>query len=125
VVHLQVRSEKRIPDGLVVDLLPAGFELENQNLKHGVRLDDVEIQGKPVRDLRRRADIRYEEFLDDRYVAAIRLPDHGMTHLFYLVRVVSPGTFTVPPPFAESMYRPEIRGIGATPEPIQVINEAQ
>jgi hypothetical protein len=32
--------------------------------------------------------------------------------VFYLVRAVTPGSYTVPPPLAEDMYRPALRGIG-------------
>ena len=31
-VHLALKAKERVPDALVVDLLPAGLELENQNL---------------------------------------------------------------------------------------------
>jgi len=42
--------------------------------------------------------------------------------VFYLVRAVSPGTFRVPPPQVEDMYRPEVRGVGANPvKTIQVV----
>ena len=42
--------------------------------------------------------------------------------LFYLVRAVTPGTYTVPPPQLEDMYRPELRAIGKTrPETIKVV----
>src|SRR5690606_18743043 len=41
-VMLEVEASQRVSDALVVDLLPAGFELENQNLAHGsVLLDEV------------------------------------------------------------------------------------
>ncbi len=122
VVHLEIRSEQFIPDALVADLLPAGFEIENQNLKHAVRLDDFKIGDEDLWRLKERVDLLHEEFRDDRYAAAIRLSEHGATHLFYLVRAVTPGTFSVPPPLVESMYRPEIRGIGETPAPIQILN---
>jgi uncharacterized protein YfaS (alpha-2-macroglobulin family) len=39
--------------------------------------------------------------------------------VFYLVRAVTPGSYTVPPPLVEDMYRPAIRGIG-TVSPAQV-----
>lgn len=123
IVHLTVSSSQNAPDGLVVDLLPAGFELENQNLKHSVKLEDIQIEGRSLWRLKEQAGIRHEEYLDDRYVAALRLSERQRVHLFYLMRAVSPGTFTVPPPFAESMYRPEIRGIGRTPEPITIVNQ--
>lgn len=122
VVHLTIRSKQWIPDALAADLLPAGFEIENQNLKHAVNLDKFKIDGKDIWRLREQADLIHEEFRDDRYAAALRLSEHGATHLFYLVRAVTPGTFSVPPPLVESMYKPEIRGVGQTPEPIEILN---
>ncbi len=120
--HLRVRSKEWLPDALAADLLPAGFEIENQNLKHGVRLEDIEIDGKSVWRLKESADILHEEYRDDRYIAAVRLDEDRVAHLFYLIRVVSPGVFSVPPPLVESMYRPEIRGIGNASEKITVLN---
>ncbi|HNH46350.1 MAG TPA: hypothetical protein PKY30_04905, partial [Myxococcota bacterium] len=57
------------------------------------------------------ARIKHREFRDDRYVAAAELSGDWVT-VYYLLRVVSPGRFTVPAPFAEDMYRPELRGVG-------------
>jgi alpha-2-macroglobulin len=38
------------------------------------------------------------------------------------VRAVTPGTYTVPPPLVEDMYRPAVRGIGnVTPAKITVV----
>jgi len=56
--------------------------------------------------------VRHEEFRDDRYVAALALERGQRAHVFYLVRAVSPGSFLVPPPLVEDMYRPGVRGIG-------------
>jgi uncharacterized protein YfaS (alpha-2-macroglobulin family) len=55
--------------------------------------------------------VKHREFREDRYVAAARL--EGALDLYYLVRVVTPGQFVVPPSFAEDMYRPEVRGLTA------------
>ena len=45
--------------------------------------------------------------------------------MFYLERAVSPGTYRVPPPLVEDMYRPEVRGVGASmPATITVVEPA-
>ena len=68
------------------------------------------------------ATIVHEEFRDDRYVAAIKLDSGQYAKLFYIVRAVTPGTYTVPPPQVEDMYRPTIRGVGvAFPASITVV----
>ncbi|MDR2100405.1 MAG: alpha-2-macroglobulin family protein [Campylobacteraceae bacterium] len=106
---------ERISDALVVDLLPAGLELENQNLGHSsVSLSDSDAL-KANRDLARRlaeTSIIHQEFRDDRYVAAIDVGRYNPATLVYLVRAVSPGVYIVPPPYVESMYSPEIFAIG-------------
>ncbi|CAN2049949.1 alpha-2-macroglobulin [Candidatus Magnetomoraceae bacterium gMMP-1] len=121
--RLIINSTKNIPDAIVVDLLPAGFELENPNLKHSIKLDDIKIDGKAVWRFKKELIIFHEEFRDDRYVAAIKLNSNNKINLFYTVRVVSPGNFAVPPAYAESMYRPEIRGIGESIQPVKVISQ--
>lgn len=113
-VHLALSSSERLPDALVVNLLPAGLELENQNLEHAIALDDFKIDGQPLAELRQQADLKHQQYRDDRYVAALALHPHTVSHLFFLARAVTPGSFQVPPAFAEDMYRPEIRGLGET-----------
>lgn len=113
-VDLTLSADQRTPDALVVDLLPAGFELENQNLETAVSLKDFRIDGQTIESLQSRLQLKYQEFRDDRYVAAVDLPGYGGAHLVYLVRAVTPGKYAVPAPFIEDMYRPEIRAIGTT-----------
>jgi len=121
IVQLNVRAAIDIPDALVTDLLPAGLEIENFNLGDAKQWADVVIDGVQLARRDHDADLRHEEFRDDRYVAALKLRDRNTTRLFYLVRAVSPGTYTVPPPLVEDMYRPDVRGTGfASPETITV-----
>ncbi|MBF0369727.1 MAG: alpha-2-macroglobulin family protein [Magnetococcales bacterium] len=123
VVHLQVKSTKTMEHGLVVDLLPAGLEIENANLSQGESLGEVEIAGiKPAAAMAERH-IRHLEYRDDRFVAAVALGQNRIHHLFYLVRVVSPGQFFVPPPFAEDMYNPDRYGLGASPGVMTVVDQ--
>ncbi len=125
VARLTIRSEKDIPDALVADLLPAGFEVENQHLEHTEKQAGILMDGRTVDDWMADETIHAQEYRDDRYMAALDLDSHRETRLFYLIRVVSPGEFSVPPPFAESMYQPEIRGIGPRSSRITVVNRSR
>ena len=111
-VHLNVRSDKRIKDALVVDLIPAGFELENQNLSNSIKTENFKIGTETIESMQYYNQVKYQEYLDDRFVAAIDLHKNDPEHLFYLIRAVTKGSYTNPPPYVEDMYRPYIRAIG-------------
>ncbi len=112
-VHLALKSKDRVPDALVVDLLPAGLEVENQNLaQSSASLDNASSAVKQWRDSMQNANVVHQEFRDDRYVASLKLDGYGTTHLLYLARAVTPGSYRIPPPQIESMYRPEIQAVG-------------
>lgn len=122
IVRLSVTSNKSMPDALLTDLLPAGLEIENFNLGDAKQWADVVVGEVQISDRSSAADVKYEEFRDDRYVAALKLSSGSTAHVFYLVRAVTPGTYTVPPPLAEDMYRPELRGVGrSNPTTITVV----
>jgi uncharacterized protein YfaS (alpha-2-macroglobulin family) len=112
VAHLRIVAEKNMADALVIDLIPAGLELENQNLTHTEKLADIKIEGIDLKMEMENQPIRHMEFRDDRFVAAIELYAKRTHHLLYLVRAVTPGTYILPAPYLEDMYRPEIRAIG-------------
>jgi uncharacterized protein YfaS (alpha-2-macroglobulin family) len=70
-VKLEVTAKRNVPDALVVDLLPAGLELENQNLANSSA--SLQENGDAVQNLlnqMQQADIQHIEFRDDRFVAA-------------------------------------------------------
>jgi len=120
-VHLNVTASERAPDALLINLLPAGFELENQNLEHAIKLDQFMIDGKPLTQLQAETQVKHQEFRDDRYVAAVEVSPWNSAHVFFLVRAVTPGVYQVPPPLVEDMYRPEIRGMGRTLPQLEVV----
>jgi alpha-2-macroglobulin len=115
-VHLGISAKQRVPDALVVDLLPAGLELENQNLgQSSASLTDAGSSVKEWLQSMQNAAIKHQEFRGDRYVAAIDVNGYDTTHLLYLARAVTPGSYRVPPPLVESMYRPNWQALGETP----------
>jgi uncharacterized protein YfaS (alpha-2-macroglobulin family) len=90
---------------LVVDLLPAGLEIENPSVGKGAKLGDIADT---------LSDTQHVEMRDDRYVAAIDLT--GDTRNFtvaYLARAVTPGHFALPAPYVEDMYRPQYNARGS------------
>ena len=122
IVALSLTADVDMRDALVTDLLPAGLEIENFNLGDAKQWADVVVDGITVSDRESAATVRHEEFRDDRYVAALDLRRGDTARVFYLVRAVTPGSYTVPPPLVEDMYRPDIRGVGrAAPATITVV----
>lgn len=122
IARVRLQARKNIADALFTDLLPGGLELENMNLTDASQWAKVVIDGVRLNDRGRAAKLLHEEFRDDRYVAALHLNQGQKAQVFYLVRAVSPGTFTVPPPILQDMYRPQVRGVGvSSPADIKVI----
>lgn len=122
-VHLSVRADKRIKDALVVDLIPAGFELENQNLSNNLKIGRFKIGNETIESMQYHNKVKYQEYLDDRFIAAIDLHQNDPEHLFYLIRAVTKGNYTNPSPYVEDMYRPYIRAIGRAFKDIKVVSE--
>ncbi|HEX3863764.1 MAG TPA: MG2 domain-containing protein [Stellaceae bacterium] len=93
----------RAARALVVDLLPAGFEIQAASAG-----GDSSGNYSWLKDLTNTA---YTEARDDRYVAAIDMPENTADiTLAYVVRAVTPGQFKYPALVVEDMYEPETTG---------------
>jgi len=88
---------------LLVDLLPAGFEIENARISGSKKTDEFAWLGDLTNPL-------YAEYRDDRFVAVVNLDaDTSDFQFAYLVRAVTPGTYGLPASSVEDMYRPSLR----------------
>ena len=134
IVHITARSKGGIGNGLIVDRIPAGLEIENLNIVSGEQLGTVQIAGMNPAEVMGNSHIKHVEFRDDRFVAAVRLDpsprsypgvNTGTLNLFYRARVVTPGQFIVPPLYAEDMYRPNIFGLVGGNELLTVVEGRQ
>ncbi|MCC2098603.1 MAG: alpha-2-macroglobulin family protein [Hyphomicrobiales bacterium] len=87
---------------LLVDMLPAGLEIDNPNL-----VDSGSISGMPW--LKSKVSPVHTDYRDDRFVAAFTRNGRSKAFFYtaYVVRAVTPGHYTVPPATIEDMYRPE------------------
>lgn len=120
-VHLAVRATQAVPDALLVDLLPAGLELENQNLAHSsASLSHASTLLREWQEAMHNADIVHQEFRDDRYVAALSIPEGQVKHLLYLARAVTPGRYQVPAAQVASMYRPDWQALSSSAGPLLI-----
>lgn len=120
-VHLTVSAADRVPDALVTDLLPAGLELENQNLaSSSASLGESAADVQELMNDMQQVSIKHMEFRDDRFVAAIDVDGYQPAELLYLARAVTPGSYQVPAPQVESMYVPQWRATGSTPARLTV-----
>jgi uncharacterized protein YfaS (alpha-2-macroglobulin family) len=103
VVTLTVKeTEPQVSRLLVVDYLPAGFEIDNPRI-----VTSAEV--KNLAWLDQNYAPNYSEFRDDRYVGAFNrteVTDNQMIAA-YIVRAVAPGEYVHPPATVEDMYRPE------------------
>ncbi|MGX9742897.1 alpha-2-macroglobulin family protein [Pseudocitrobacter corydidari] len=120
-VRLEINASQNVPDALVVDMLPAGLELENQNLANSsASLADNAGEAQNLINQMQQADIQHMEFRDDRFVAAIAVNENQPVTLVYLARAVMPGTYQLPQPQVESMYVPQWRATGQADGPLIV-----
>ncbi|MEH0018594.1 MAG: alpha-2-macroglobulin [Desulfobacter sp.] len=121
IVELRVTPEKRMPHALVVDMIPAGMELEDPNVSGSFLIDDIRVDQKPVREWRNAYMTAHTEYRDDRFITALDIRAGRTCRIFYPARVVSPGVFKVPASLVEDMYRPYVRGIGNTIDQMEVV----
>jgi uncharacterized protein YfaS (alpha-2-macroglobulin family) len=99
------RTDASLPvQTLVVDLLPAGFEIETATVSKGRSTTDYSW-------LPELTEATYTEERDDRFVAALDLKGGVKDFaLAYIVRAVTAGEFTYPAVVVEDMYEPETTG---------------
>ncbi|HHG83839.1 MAG TPA: hypothetical protein ENJ82_03745 [Bacteroidetes bacterium] len=97
VCRLQLRSSKKVDNIAIVDMIPAGLEIEN------TRLNKASLNW--VKGL---AQARYMDARDDRAIYYTDMKANQVKEFAYLMRAVSQGTFLLPPVAAEAMYDPEI-----------------
>ncbi|MCK4857059.1 MAG: alpha-2-macroglobulin family protein, partial [candidate division Zixibacteria bacterium] len=80
----------------IVDLLPAGLEIENPRLQSRRSLKWIKAKARPA----------YIDFRDDRMILYTNLSHNGECKFYYSLRAVTQGDFVLPPICAEAMYAP-------------------
>jgi uncharacterized protein YfaS (alpha-2-macroglobulin family) len=105
-VEIELGGTKAIQNLAIVDLLPAGFEIENPNLASSAA--DSSDEDSPAGITIQRTEVR-----DDRFLAFVDLnPSDKPRTLRYSVRCVTAGTFQMGPVQVTAMYDPDILARG-------------
>jgi uncharacterized protein YfaS (alpha-2-macroglobulin family) len=100
VLHV-VESDPQTGRVLVVDHLPAGFEIDNPRIVTSAEVKNLAWLDQELAPV-------HSEFRDDRFVAAFDRTDNVGSEMIaaYIIRAVTPGTYVHPPATVEDMYRP-------------------
>jgi uncharacterized protein YfaS (alpha-2-macroglobulin family) len=103
-VEVDVTLASPVARDLVVldDPIPAGFEAVNQSFANRER--------QPFRSDPSEHHVTHRELRDDRVVTFFDELPGGQVKTSYVLRVVSGGTYSVPPTKAECMYAPDVFG---------------
>ncbi|PID41343.1 MAG: hypothetical protein CR981_03520 [Proteobacteria bacterium] len=112
IVELQFMGEVPLHNGLVVDLLPAGFELEDPNLPNSPDISRITVDGQSISQWQSNVRVSHSEYRDDRFAAAVSMGADQWKRLYYLMRATGQGSFLNPVPLLEDMYNPSIRAVG-------------
>ncbi|WP_417456141.1 alpha-2-macroglobulin family protein [Kordiimonas sp.] len=93
-----------VRDSLIVDMLPAGFEIET------TEVDSLDF-------LPTLSSTDFSDARDDRFVAAVQLGERtgwrkSRFRVAYIVRAITPGEFVLPGTFVEDMYQPQYHAQG-------------
>ena len=99
VVSLSVQCDRQMKNVILVDMLPAGFEIENP------RLDVTSLPGGKFSGA---VTPTYLDVRDDRIIAAFDALEPGPHQFYYVVRAVTPGQYDCPAATAECMYDPSV-----------------
>jgi len=98
-VELEALNGRPLDNVIVVDMLSAGFEIENPRLRTSGFLKFT-----PASDMA----LEYQDIRDDR-ILLFTGGFSGKVTFSYAVRAVTPGKYTIPNIFAEAMYDPDIK----------------
>ncbi len=93
------RVKEELNHVLVVDLLPGGFEIENAKID---MRDEQQLSWLGALTNASRIEGR-----DDRFMAAYELGSQNDFNAAYMVRAITPGSYSYPPLLCEAMYQPQ------------------
>jgi alpha-2-macroglobulin len=106
VAHLTITTtQPNLNNIAVVDMLPAGLEIDNPRLANSSNLSWLN-EDAVVPD--------YLDIRDDRLILFMSAEQSGTYHFYYALRAVTCGTFILPSIKGECMYEPELSSFASS-----------
>jgi uncharacterized protein YfaS (alpha-2-macroglobulin family) len=109
IIEIQLKTPRDLPNAVVVDALPAGFEIENPALETN-EARSILATAAPAEPDAASFGCSRSEVRDDRLILFAH-PGAGTSRHRYVARAVTAGTFALPPIAAECMYDSSIRSV--------------
>ncbi len=97
-------TDSSIKQPIILDLLPAGLEIENPNITGYNTVESLSWIGKLTK-------LENEEFRDDRYIASPSEYSGSSFKVAYIARAVTKGKFKLSPALVSDMYKPHFRAL--------------
>ncbi|WP_415227500.1 alpha-2-macroglobulin family protein [Psychromonas sp.] len=105
VVVVDINAQENLEGALLVELIPAGFILENPNLGNALEHQNMPYQGNVLHSYPDAA-LNYREYRNDRFIASGDIQKGQRNIVTYSLRAEAPGRYRQPPSYLEVMYRP-------------------
>ncbi len=106
-------EDSSIENALLIDMLPAGLEIENPNI---IGFNPIES----ISWLKNLTPLDNVEYRDDRFIAAIKPNTQGSFTIAYLTRATTLGKFNLAPAIINDMYKPQFRAISKTASILEI-----
>ncbi len=125
---IEVSTRQHIRDGMLIDLIPGGFILENPNLGDALNTNNIRYEEKTLGEYAESYNNQFDrkEYRHDRFVAAKDFIKSNDYLLSYTLRAEVPGEYIQPPLYLESMYQPyKNASVMQLSEPLMITDEIE
>lgn len=113
-VKITVTPKSKIANAVLLDLLPGGFEIENEALASRAKRKEEQSEKDLISFMRR-------EYRDDRFLLFGDIEAEKEVTVSYNLRAVTVGNYAIPQTQVEAMYEPDVQGTSAPEGRIEVI----
>gem|GEM_PF-1967473 len=117
-VEVKIKSERNLPNALLVARIPGGFNLVNPNLSGMSKYDFYNYAFKEFDGY---SQLEHEEFRFSSYVASLAMYKGANYTFVYVIEAAVPGTYEIPSVTLEDMYMPMLKNTYSFEDQITIL----